>query len=262
MNSLLNVNINSICLKKKGVETGLLSNIRFQLVRESIFTILGKNGMGKTTLAKALTGLLDTSFYSVDGEVSLEGRNILALPNDELLKTRKDKIRYIFQDAISCFDPLKKMGYYFRDSADRMDKVENLLEFFRLPGFNNLGRLYPFEISGGMAQRVSFVLALLSDPGILILDEPTSSLDAASINLVMLKLNEFTRNGGGVLLITQDIDLALAAGGRLGFLVDKTLHELNSAMDFMEAKEDSPVYGFLEAYKLMQDGKGGMYSES
>mgnify|MGYP000302486592 CR=1 FL=1 len=110
---MLNVSLNYVRMNNSN---NLLSNIKFQLKESLIYTILGKNGSGKSTLIKSFTKLLDRRCYKINGEVIFEGINLLTLSNNALLKIRKDKIKYVFQDSINCFDHLKRFEYYFDNS--------------------------------------------------------------------------------------------------------------------------------------------------
>jgi peptide/nickel transport system ATP-binding protein len=210
----LSVNIKELRLSTSTGEKELLHDIKFTLEEKSIYTILGKNGCGKSTLIKSLGGLNDRKFCVIKGVILADNIDILTASPDELIRIKREKIKYVFQDAINSFDPLRKLNYYFRRFKVDFDKSEELLDYFLLPSLKEMGIMYPYELSGGMAQRLSFVISLLMMPELLILDEPTSGIDPAIANLFLLKIKEFA-NGDKktVLLVTQDIDFAESAGG-------------------------------------------------
>ncbi|MGD1007041.1 MAG: ATP-binding cassette domain-containing protein [Ignavibacteriaceae bacterium] len=202
----------------------LLSGINFELKKNCIHTVLGLNGSGKTTLIKSLTGLLNPQFYSVAGNVFFEGKDILTLDKNELLLLRRDKIKYVFQDAVNSFNHLKTFGYYFDRLAKNKEEINILLTYFILPQYSELYKLFPYEVSGGMAQRISFILALLAHPEIIILDEPTSGIDPAISNLFLLKLKEFVSQGShSILLVTHNINFAEKISDEIAFLSDTKL---------------------------------------
>jgi ABC-type glutathione transport system ATPase component len=197
----------------------LLSGINFELNENNIYTILGMNGSGKTTLIKSLTGLLNTRFYSVTGSVYFGNHDLFKLASNELQLIRKNKIKYVFQDAVNSFNHLKTFRYYFDKLAKDKEELDTLLGYFILPEYSYLNKLYPYEVSGGMAQRISFILALLSHPELLILDEPTSGIDPAISNLLLLKLKEFvSHEGNSALLVTHDIKFAMKISDKMAFL--------------------------------------------
>ena len=243
---MLNIEISDLCIKNK---KKLLSNIQFKLEQNNIYTILGANGSGKTTFIKSLTDLLDKRFYSVTGKVTFEGRDIFTMEKEELLYLRKNKIKYLFQDAVSSFDHLKNFGYYFNLLVKNKDEIDPLLQYFFLPNSKELLKLYPYEVSGGMAQRINFVLALLIHPQLLILDEPTSGIDLAISNLFLLKLKDFvSKENNSALLVTHDLDFANKVSDKIAFLSGGKLTEFYSPEEFFKVKNYSDLEKFLNSH--------------
>ncbi len=232
---MIEVDINKLGLKNG---SPLLQDIKFKIMPNQVYTILGKNGSGKSTLIKSLTKLLVSSLYEVNGNVFVDGLNVYEIDERSLIKIRREKISYVFQDAANSFDPLKKLEYYFEKVINNLDTA-SLLQYFLLPNLNQLKQLYSYELSGGMAQRVSFVLALLSDPEIIILDEPTSGIDPAIANLFLLKLKDFaSKKNNSVLMVTHDLLFAEKASDQIALLKDGTLSEFIATEDFFEIKKD------------------------
>ena len=249
---MLRALIKSISLMNNGIEKVLLNDISFHLESNTINVILGKNGSGKSTLIRALTGLLDKRFYMISGEVFLDKTDLLLLSEEDLLKIHREKIRYVFQDAINSFDPLKKIGYYFRE-YDNHSEIDTLLEDFLLPGRKKLFSLYPYEVSGGMAQRLLTILALIAKPGLLILDEPTSGIDIPVSNLILIKLKEFVKKkNNSVLLVTQDLQFAKSAGDRIAYLGDCRLSRFFPVPEFFESTTNRDAENFISAFNELQ----------
>lgn len=245
---MLSAGIKSIKIRYGNSEKLLLKEFNFELPENKINVVLGKNGTGKSTLIKALTRLLDERFYEITGSVFFKGKDLLQISPEELTEIRKNKIRYVFQDAINSFDSLRKIGYYFRDNSNEV-KLTTLLDGFLLPPKDELFRLYPYEISGGMAQRLLIVQALLKNPEILILDEPTAGIDAPISNLILLKLREFVSNENkSVLLVTQDLQFARKAGDRISFLSDGILSPFYNSYEFFEQRKIFASEKFISAY--------------
>jgi ABC-type glutathione transport system ATPase component len=248
---MLKAGIKNISVIVDGAEKTLLNEIDFQLEENKINVILGKNGTGKSTLIRALTRLLDDRFYKIAGKVLFNNTDLLSLSYGELLKVRKTKIRYVFQDAINSFDPLKTTGYFFR-KYEGNPELDLLLQYFLLPDRKELFRLYPYEVSGGMAQRLLLVQALIARPDILILDEPTSGIDTPISNLILLKLREFIKEPGrSVLLVTQDLQFAKNAGDRIAYLAEGTLSQFYSINEFFENIPGTGLKNFISAYKQL-----------
>jgi ABC-type glutathione transport system ATPase component len=235
---MLKVILNKVSVRTEFKENIILKDVSFELEGGKIYTILGKNGSGKTTLLKSLTKLLDERFYYVEGKVLLNDKNILEMKENDLLDIRRNEIKYIFQDPVNSFDHLKTFGYYFNrilSQTNSINGVDTLLEYFLLPGSKKLFEMHPYEVSGGMAQRISFILALISRPEIIFLDEPTSGIDAPVANLVLLKLKEFIKQKEHlVLLVTQDINFAKNASDTISFLSGGTLSAFKNTTEFFK----------------------------
>lgn len=247
---MLNADIQEIQLIGKETERVLLKKTAFDLEANKIFTILGKNGSGKSTLIKSLTKLLDERFYLVTGKILFNGNDLLKISPDELLEIRRNRIKYVFQDAVNSFDPLKTFKYYFDNLVKNQEEISSLLKYFILPDQDKLLNLYPYEVSGGMAQRISFVLTLLSHPDIIILDEPTSGIDSAIANLFLLKLKEFaTEKNNCVLLVTQDIDFAEKVSDKIAYLHEGQLSTFYTNEEFFKIKTNDMISSFLNLRK-------------
>ncbi|OGU77651.1 MAG: hypothetical protein A2V93_09320 [Ignavibacteria bacterium RBG_16_34_14] len=229
---MLNVLLNTVSVTGDNKQRIILKDIIFELEDGNIYTILGKNGSGKSTLLKSLTGLLDNRFYSVNGKVIYNEKDILPLDKDELQKIRKNEIKYVFQDAVNSFDHLKTFRYYFDLISKNQKSIDEQLEFFLLPDSKTLFKMYPYEVSGGMAQRISLILTLLAKPKIIFLDEPTSGIDAPIVNLLLIRLRKFVNEGNLVLMVTQDIELAKNASSKIALLSDGTLYKFTSPEEF------------------------------
>jgi ABC-type glutathione transport system ATPase component len=240
---VLRTAIKQIRVKSSVEEKTLLGDITFNLEPNNIYTIIGKNGSGKTTLLKALTGLLDQRFYKIEGDILFEGENLLASEKEKLIEIRTNRIKYVFQDAVNSFDHLKTLDYYFNKISKDKSQTNSLLDYFLLPPSDKLFKMYPYETSGGMAQRISLVLALSAEPNLIILDEPTSGIDVGITNLFLLKLKDFTAAGNhAVLLVTQDIDFAKRISNKIAWLSDGCLSEFKSVEEFFNDENFTPAF--------------------
>ena len=246
---MLNADIEIINLLSGSSKKLLLKNLKFEISSNLIYTILGKNGSGKTTLIKSLTGLLPQNQYEVKGKVKFGNSDLLNIAPELIRSIRKEKIRYVFQDAINSFDPLRKFEYYFNNSEATMLDIEEQLQYFLLPGYDKISKLYPYELSGGMAQRMSLIFALLAKPNLIILDEPTSGVDYAIVNLILLKLKEFVVDGeNSVIIVTQDINFAEKISDHIAFISDETISQFFPANEFINSVE-SEHNQFINSYR-------------
>jgi ABC-type glutathione transport system ATPase component len=246
---MLNADIEIINLLSGSSKKMLLENIKFEIGSISIYSILGKNGSGKTTIIKSLTGLLPQNLYEIKGKIKFNENDLLNIAPELLRSIRKEKIRYVFQDAINSFDPLRKFEYYFSNSEAAMYEIEEYLQYFLLPGYDKISKLYPYELSGGMAQRMSLIFALLAKPNLIILDEPTSGVDYAIVNLILLKLKEFVAAGeNSVIIVTQDINFAEKVSDYIAFISDGTISQFFPANEFINSVEGEHNQ-FINSYR-------------
>lgn len=250
---MLSADIKSVSVFNEGKQRTILNDITLEIEKGKIYSILGKNGSGKSTLIKSLTSLLPTALYEVEGKVLFGEMDLLTATEDLLQEIRRKNIRYVFQDAANSFDPLKKINYYFDLSNISPLKIEELLLFFLLPTYKKLAGLHSYELSGGMAQRVLIVLALLANPDLLILDEPTSGVDYAVMNLIRLKMKNFVRdNDKSVLIVTQDINFAIKSSDYVAYLSDGSLTQFFTPEKLL-ALPDNKVKNFINSFKELSN---------
>ena len=229
---MLKVDIKQLTINNNNKEISLLKNINFSLKEGKVYTILGKNGSGKTTLIKSLTKLLDTKTYNLFGKILWDEQSIYQMSDVELLNLRRYKIRYVFQDLTNNFDPLKKLEFYLSQSKLNTSDLNKILSDFLLPDYKIISELYPYEISGGMAQRLSLMLSIISNPKLLILDEPTSALDYINTNLLKFILKDYCEKLNSVIIVTHDMTFAKEVSGEIAVLKDGILSEFMSTDSF------------------------------
>lgn len=247
---MLNADINSVSIIDEESRRIILQNIKFDVEKGKIYTILGKNGSGKSTLIKTLTNLLPAAQYEIKGRIFFCGTDLLKTSVEKLREIRKNKIRYVFQDVANSLDPLKKLKYYFQLSEAKSEQIEEQLNFFLLPGYKKLSGLHSYELSGGMAQRFLIVLALLANPDLIILDEPTSGVDYAVMNLTLLRLKEFVKGKEkSVLIVTQDINFARKSSDYIAYLSNGKLSNFLTPDKFILSTNDDEMKNFIKSYK-------------
>jgi len=249
---IFKADIQKITLTDQKETRTLLENLNFNIESGKIYTILGKNGSGKTTLIKSFTKLLSDAVYKVEGSTFWENENIYKMNDTRLLDLRRNEIRYVLQDLTFNFDPLKKFKYYFEKTGSLKEIINEQLKSFLLPDYGTVSRLHPYEISGGMAQRLSLMFALLPNPKFIILDEPTSAVDYSNINLIKFKLKEFVKNDGAVLIVTHDLGFAKEISDQLAFLQGGILSDFKNSNDFFNNHQATPYSNFINSYNELR----------
>ncbi|MEN8192415.1 MAG: ATP-binding cassette domain-containing protein [Bacteroidota bacterium] len=246
---MLKVKLDYLKIKDQTSQTILLEDVEFQLEKKSIYSILGKNGTGKTSFILSLTKLLNDSNFECSGNVNLFGKDIFNTSVAELHEIRKKETRYVFQDPVGCFNPLKKIKYYFELLNVDQSEINKELDYFQLPAYNELKHMHAYELSVGMAQRINVLLAILAKPKLLFLDEPTSALDLPIVNLLVHRLKDFAAIENRIILIvTQDISFAKAVSDNISLLAEKELTNFYSVNEFDSMIDNHSFKQFIDSY--------------
>ena len=198
-----------------------------------ILTIVGSSGSGKSILAHAILGLLPNN-ASVRGELYYNGK----LVDYEYLKVlRGGEIGFIPQ-SISYLDPLSKVGKQVRNYSNKTEVVKKQRKVFKdFDLCENSEKLYPFQLSGGMARRALISTAVMEDSQIIIADEPTPGLDIESSSKTMGYFKNFASKGKAVILITHDIGLAINYSDKVAVFYGGQIIELTKADYFKKGIE-------------------------
>jgi len=174
-----------------------------------VIGIVGESGCGKSTLASALIALPVAGAQVTAGEVRLQGRDILSLPEEEKRKVRGRQIAMIFQDPMTAFNPVLTLGDQLTDfqhhlplpSAEKRANALKMLSRVGIPDPALCLNRYVHELSGGMRQRAAIAAALLMTPEVLIADEPTTALDVTMEAQIIHLLRELRRDHHGAIVI-------------------------------------------------------------
>lgn len=203
-----------------------VQDVSFSLHSGEILGIVGESGSGKSTLIKAAMGLLGCEGQVTRGDIWFKGKNLPELPPKELRKLCGPELGYIFQSSGSAFCPIRTVGSQLFETMKEHEKISRkdfeaqALELLSKLGFDNGKRIlesYPFELSGGMQQRVGIAAAMLLNPSVLFADEPTSALDVTIQKQVveeMLMVRETF--GTAIVLVTHNL-------GVIGAMTDRVL---------------------------------------
>lgn len=211
-----------------GTAVQALSNISFSVEQGEYAAIMGESGSGKTTLLNILAALDKPT----DGEVVLNGKNIVSIGEKEISAFRRDNLGFVFQDynlldtfsvQDNIFLPLVLAGKSYEEMSEKIKPVAERLEI------TDILEKYPYEISGGQKQRTAIARALITQPSIILADEPTGSLDSRSSDEVLRLFGEINQDGQTILMVTHSIKAACHAG-RVLFIKDGCIyHQLYKA---------------------------------
>lgn len=202
-----------------------VEDVSFSLSSGEILGIVGESGSGKSTLIKAAMGLLGSEGRVTGGSIRYKGRDLTALPQKELRKLCGPELGYIFQSAGSAFCPIRTVGAQLYEAMREHGKIskalfeERALEMLAKLGFEDGKRIltsYPFELSGGMQQRVGIAAAMLLRPRVLLADEPTAALDVSAQKQVQEELLLVRESfGTAMVLVSHNLGLVAAMADRV-----------------------------------------------
>lgn len=215
-------------------DKAVVKNFNLEIKPKEIVSIVGESGSGKTTVIKSILRLLTNSAVIKSGEIIFRNKNILSFNDKELRKIRGKEISIIFQDAGLSMNPTKTVGNQFIEyiqthnsvsKREAKEKAKIWLEKLSLNSEKILS-LYPFELSGGMKQRVLIAMLMSQRPQLLLADEPTSALDATIQAQVVKELKKIRDDyGTAIILITHNMGIASYISDRIIVMKDGELIE-------------------------------------
>ncbi|MFT4399986.1 nickel import ATP-binding protein NikD [Bacillus sp. SW14] len=199
---------------QKGVST-LVQDVNFELKRGQILGLIGESGCGKTVTGMSILQMLHQKTTKVEGSISLQGRELNGLADQEMRKIRGKDVAYIMQNPMNAFTPVFTIGHQMVEtirshtSFNKKQAKELAIEALHNVSLSNPVKLlksYPFQLSGGMLQRVMIATAVCLHPAILIADEPTTALDVNNQKTVLKHLDAMRSEcGTAILLISHDL---------------------------------------------------------
>lgn len=240
-----------------------VDRVSFEIGRGQVFGLAGESGSGKSTAAMAAMRLLQPPAVITGGEVTFEGRDVLAMGEAELRSFRWKKIALVFQSAMNALNPVLTIGEQIADVIETHEKVssatalERAAHLLGLVGIESSRlRSYPHQLSGGMRQRVVIAIALALDPPLLFMDEPTTALDVVVQKEILQQIAELKeRLGFSILFITHDLSLMLEFCDTVGILYAGRLCEVAPAKQLFAAPRHPYTRGLMQSFPELHGPK-------
>lgn len=209
-----------------------VDGVSFSLSPGKIYVIVGESGSGKSTLLRTIGGLLTKEGKIVSGDIWMGEQNLIQLSEKEWCEVHGNKMGYIFQNPEQSLSPLAKIGKQFvecqnmhaktagkKSKKEILEDAEELLKELRFENPQRVLKSYPFELSGGMCQRVAIALAIMNQPSLLLADEPTSALDVVSQDMTIETLLALRKKTDlSILLVTHNMEVARRLADEIGVM--------------------------------------------
>lgn len=221
-----------------------VDGVSFEVYPGEVLGLVGESGCGKSVTSLSIMRLISKPGRIDEGEILLDGEDLLKLPEDEMIKVRGNRISMIFQQPQTALNPVFKVGDQLAEVLDvhqdlgkeaGWKRAVALLKMVGVPDPERRAEAYPHELSGGMAQRVMIAMALACVPELLIADEPTTALDVTIQAQILDLMRDLRREmGTSVILITHDLGVVAEMAERVavmyaGEIVEQT--DVNTLFD-------------------------------
>jgi len=229
-----------------------IDDVSFAIGTGETVCLVGESGCGKSVTALSIARLVPTPPANyVGGEIWLNGRDVLKMSARELQQIRGGVVSYVFQDPGASLNPVFRVGNQIKESLKlhRPEKANDaevirLLKLVGIPAPESRIRNYPFEMSGGMQQRVMIAMALASEPKLLVADEPTTALDVTIQAQILDLLSELKqRLGMAILLITHNLGIVGDMADRVAVMYAGQIVELAPAKELLRR----PLHPYAKA---------------
>jgi len=236
-----------------------VDGVDFSVKKQEVFGIVGESGCGKSMTARSILQLVPKPGKIISGKILFDGINLLDLTKPDMQNLRGDAISMVFQEPMSSLNPVYRVGNQIEEilvahrremsKKDRMDRVEELLGLVGIPSPKQRARNYPYELSGGMRQRVMIAMALAcGNPKLLIADEPTTALDVTIQAQILELFQELVQKiGMSVILITHDLGVIAETANRVAVMYAGSIVESASVTDLFNNPQHPYTQGLIKS---------------
>ena len=201
-----------------GNQAPTIEHFNLSMKKGEIISVVGESGSGKTTVIRAVLGALAGAGRVTSGDILFHGESLLKNSQNDWRRIRGSKMSMIFQDCGGTLNPIRKIGSQYveyirtHESMTRQEAWQrgvSMLAKMRLPDAENIMNSYPYQLSGGMRQRVGIAMAMTFNPELLLADEPTSALDVTTQAQIVRQMMELRDDfGTGIIIVTHNIGVA------------------------------------------------------
>jgi peptide/nickel transport system ATP-binding protein len=242
---------------KDGGEHDIVRDVSFAIARGEVLALIGESGSGKTTIALAMLGYARRGCRIAGGSVRIGGNEVTAMSPRALSELRGQRVAYVAQSAAAAFNPALRLmdqvtegvrmrGLMSRAAAER--KARDLFAALALPEPDRIGSRFPHEVSGGQLQRLMAAMALMTDPELVVFDEPTTALDVTTQVEVLRAFREAVRERHTTAIyVSHDLAVVAQIADRIVVLRDGAMREIGVTAQILSAPVDAYTRSLLAA---------------
>lgn len=264
---VLKVEEAAVAYKIRGGEIEAVQTVSFEIRRGESFGIVGESGCGKSTMAWAIVNFLGSNGYVKRGSIKFQGQELIGKSNEELRQLRGDQISMVFQDPMQSLNPSMTLGDQMKEvltvhrgisDAEAGKRCVEMLERVYMPDAANVMKRYPHQISGGQQQRVVIGMALLNNPALLIMDEPTTALDVTVEAAVLDLISELRRDfDTAIMYITHNLGVVARVCTRVGVMYAGEMVERAEIEQLYKSPQHPYTQGLIRCVPKLGADKAG-----
>ncbi len=261
MKPLLEVNNLSVDYITMDGSVRAVDDVSFTINPEEILGLAGESGCGKSTIAYSLMRLHRPPAIISEGEIKLDGTDVISLDTEELRKFRWEEMSMVFQSAMNCLNPVVRLDKQFYEifkyhgiAKSKKEAYERSAELMKIVDISpDRLRDYPHQFSGGMRQRAIIAMALALNPKLLILDEPTTALDTVVQREILQKIYELKeRFKFSILFITHDLSLMMEFCDTVAVMYAGKIVEMAPSEQILKSPRHPYTYGLKNSFPSLQ----------
>jgi len=234
-----------------------VDDISFSLKRGKTLGLVGESGSGKSVTALSITRLIAHPGRVIEGQILLNGENILELDEASMRQRRGTQVSMIFQEPMTSLNPVMKIGYQIAESVlahdnvsqgEAWDRAVEAMKAVAIPDAERRAKDYPHQLSGGMRQRVMIAMALVCKPALLIADEPTTALDVTIQAQILELLNELREEYNlSLMLISHDLGVIAEVTETVAVMYAGKIVEIGPAEKLFREPRHPYTQGLLQS---------------